>query len=379
MNLKDLSVAEIESRKAEIRELINNEDADLDALTEEVRALNAELEERKAEEAKKAELREAVAEGLGEETETIEIEEERKTMSDMEIRNSREYIDAYANYIKTGKDEECRALLSENGSGTVAVPELVYDIVKTAWEKDGIMSRVRKAYIKGNLKVGFEKSADPAYVHTEGSGAVTAEALVLGTVTIVPQSIKKMIQISDEALDLRGEAFLRYIYEELAYRIAKKAADTLVSAIANAATQSGTTTVGVPVVTVTTVAMDTIAQGIGALSDEATNPVVIMNKGSYATFKAAQYANGYGADIFEGCDVLFNNTLPSFSAATSGDIYAIVGDLGEGVLANFPNGNEITFKFDDLSLAASDLVQITGREYVGLGLVGPGCFVNIEK
>ena len=52
----------------------------------------------------------------------------------MEIRNSKEYINAYAEYIKTGDDRECRALLTENvGTGTVPVPEIVYDIVKTAW------------------------------------------------------------------------------------------------------------------------------------------------------------------------------------------------------------------------------------------------------
>ena len=80
-----------------------------------------------------------------------------------EIRNSKAYIDAYAEYIKNEDDTECRALLSENATnGTVPVPEMVYDIVKTAWEREGIMARVRKAYLKGNIKVPFELTADPA-------------------------------------------------------------------------------------------------------------------------------------------------------------------------------------------------------------------------
>ena len=129
-----------------------------------------------------------------------------------EIRNSKQYIDAYAEYIKSGDATECRALLSENATnGTVAVPELVYDIVKTAWEREGIMSRVRKSYIRGNLKVGFEISGTDATVHAEGV-AVDEESLVLGVVNLVPASIKKWISISDEALDLSGEAFLQYIY-----------------------------------------------------------------------------------------------------------------------------------------------------------------------
>ena len=131
---------------------------------------------------------------------------------------------AYADYIKSGKDEEVRSLLTTNvGVGTVAVPDFVYDIVKTAWEKSDIMSLVRKVNGAGNLKVQFEISGSDAVIHDEGSGAVSEETLTLGIVTLVPVSIKKWISISDEVYDLRGESFLRYIYDELTYRIAKKA------------------------------------------------------------------------------------------------------------------------------------------------------------
>lgn len=377
MELKDLSVSELEARKAEISTMVDNEDADLDALTEEVRAINAEIEERKNAEAKKDEIRSLVAEGVGEEIETIEEVEER-TM-DMEIRNSKQYIDAYAEYIKNGDDAECRALLTENNSGKVAVPEFVYDIVKTAWEKEGIMSRVRKAYIKGNLKVGFEVAGDPASVHTEGAAAPSEENLYLGIIELVPASIKKWITISDEAYDLRGEAFLRYIYDELAYRIAKKAADELIAKIQACGTASTATCVGVPAITANSIGMATIATAMANLSDEASDPVVMMNKLSYSAFKSVQYANGYGADPFEGLPVVFNDTITAFSVATTGDCYAIVGDLGQGALANFPNGQEITFKFDDKTLAERDLIKIVGREYVGLGVVAPNAFVKIEK
>lgn len=377
MELKEMTIEQLEERRAAIVAELDAPEADLDALESEARSIKEELESRKAEAAKKAEIRAAVANGNGEVIENMKVEETK--MNNTEIRNSAEYINAYAEYIKTGDDAECRALLTENGSGTVAVPELVYDIVKTAWEREGIMSRVRRAYLKGNMKVGFELSADGAWIHTEGSGAVTTENLVLGTVSIVPESIKKSIQISDEALDLRGEAFLNWVYDELAYRIAKKAADTLIGKIVAAGTASTSTAVGVPVVTATTVSMGTIASAIAQLSDEAANPVIIMNKLTYPVFKSVQYANGYGADPFEGLTVVFNNSLTAHSAATTGVCFAIVGDLGEGALANFPNGEDISFKFDDVSLADSDLVKITGREYVGLGVVAPNAFVKLVK
>ena len=377
---------ELLQRKDEISTILNETreftKEELDALKDEVRAIKGELERRKEEEAEKAEIRSAIAEGDGEVIETP-IKEERKVMSDMEIRNSAAYIDAYAEYIKTEDDTECRNMLTtENdttpsGTATVPVPEFVYDIVKTAWEREGIMSRVRKSYLKGNLKVGFEISGTDAVVHAEGGAAISTEDLVLGTVSLVPSYIKKVVQFSKEVMSLRGEEFLRYLYDELTYRIAKKAADELVAKIVACGTVSTTTCPGVPKIAVTQVAMGTIADAISHLSDEAQNPVIIMNKLTYSAFKTVQYANGYGADPFEGLPVVFNNSLTAFSAATTGVTYAIVGDLGEGALANFPNGEGIEFTFDNLTLKKQNLIEILGEQYVALGVVSQNAFVKI--
>lgn len=378
MEFKEMTVEQLEERKAAIPAELDNEDADLNALEEEVRGINNELEERKVAEEKKVEIREAVAAGQGTVVEQVKVEEVKK-MDNNEIRNSKEYINAYAEYIKTNDPAECRALLTENVSGQVPVPEIVYDIVKTVWQREGIMSRVRKAFVKGNLKVGFEISGTDAAVHTEGGDAVAEETLVLGVVNLVPQSIKKWISVSDEALDLRGEAFLDYIYDELAYRIAKKAADLLVAQIEACGTVSTTTCPSVPVVTAASASLGTIAAAMAALSDDAANPTIIMNKATWGTFKALQASGNYGYDPFEGLDVVFNNTITAYSAASTGDTYVIVGDLDQGALANFPNGEGIEFKFDDTTLMTSDLVRVLGREYVGIGVVAPDAFVKIQK
>lgn len=377
MELKEMTIDQLEERQAAIAAELDAPEADLDALESEARAINEEKESRKQAEAQKAEIRAAVAAGAGEVTETIPEERKETKMSEIEIRNSAEYINAYAEYIKSGDDAECRALLSENGSGTVAVPELVYDIVKTAWDKEGIMSRVKKSFLKGNLKVGFEISATGATKHAEGA-AVSEETLVLGIVELVPASIKKWVSISDEALDLRGEAFLSYIYDELAYQIAKKAADDLVAAIIACGTVSTTTCPSVPVLK-ENLAIGTIANAMAKLSDQASDPVIMMNKATYAAFKNAQYAASYPVDPFEGLPVVFNNTITAYSAATTGVTYAIVGDLGYGALANFPNGQEISFKYDDLTLAASDLVRVIGRQFIAEGVVAPDAFVKVTK
>lgn len=378
MDFKTATIEELTERRSAIKTEVDAPEADLDALEQELRGINEELESRKAVEAQKAEIREAVAAGDGETIKTIETEE-RKIMTNEEVRNSKEYIEAYANYIKTGKDDECRALLTENGTnGTVPVPEYVYEIVKTAWDKEGIMSRVRKAYLRGNLKVGFEISGEDAAIHTEGGDPVSYENLILGTVTIIPQSIKKAVQITDEVADMGGEAFLRYIYDEVAYRIAKKAADTLVAKIVACGTVSTTTCPSVPVITSTTVTVDLVAKAMAKLSDAANEPVIIMNKATWGKMKEAQYANKFSVDPFEGLPVVFNNSLTAFDAATTGVTWMIVGDLAEGAIANFPAGEGIQFKFDDLTLATNDMINVIGRQYVGLGVVAPNAFVKVN-
>lgn len=381
--IKTMTAEELDARVEEIRAAIdsNDETADFDAMSAELDAIEerrAAIQTERAEAQRKADLQ-AVLNGAGKETGITPTED--KTKMHNEIRNSAAYISAYANYIKTGKDEECRALLTENATnGTVPVPEFVYEIVKNAWENEGIMSRVSKSYLKGNLKVTFEVDGDAAAIHNEGAEAPTQENLILGVVDLTPVSIKKWIKISDELVDMGGEAFLRYIYDELTYRIAKKAADTLVSKIiacGTVSTNTPTTNVAVGVVATTSVSLGLIASALAKLSDQAQDPVIIMNRQTWGAFKAVQAAGNYGYDPFEGLPVIFNNSITAFSAATTGVTFAIVGDLGEGAKANFPNGEEITIKYDDLSEAEADLVKIVGREFVGLGVVGPDAFCKI--
>ena len=372
-----MTVEELEARLAQLPDEIEKDDADLDALDAEFKGITAELEARKAVAAKKAELRAAVATGAGA-TITEIPKEERKTMTNAEVRASHEYNVAYANYIKTGNDAECRALLTENVSGTVPVASYVEGRVRTAWDREGITSRVRKTFLKGNVKIGYEISATGAIVHTEAANtAVTEETLTLGIVSLVPQSIKKWISISDEVYDLAGEEFLDYIYDELTYRIAKKLADAIIADIEACGTASTGSLPAVPKITSTTVTLGLVAQALAELSDEATDPVIMMNKSTWGAFKAAQAAGNFGYDPFEGLPVVFNDTISAFSAATTGVTYAIVGDLGLGAQANFPNGQEIEIKFDDKTKMEYDLIRILGREYVGHAVVAPKAFCKI--
>ena len=99
MDIKEMTIEEMEARKAAIAAEIDTEGADLDALTEEVRAINAELEARKEAETKRAEIRASVAAGAG--TVIREKQTEERAMPTIEeIRGSKEYAGhCYHRYV----------------------------------------------------------------------------------------------------------------------------------------------------------------------------------------------------------------------------------------------------------------------------------------
>lgn len=377
MDIKAMTLDQIEERKSAIVEELEADGADLNALEAEMKGLNAELEERAATESKKAEIRAAVAAGAGEIVKKVEREERTDMKTNEQVRASQEYLDAFAKFIVTENDAECRSLLTENVSGSVPVPSIVDDIIRTAWDNDELISRVRKTYVRGNLKVPFEKSATGAYVHTEGTTAPTEESLELGIVSLIAKNIKKYIYVSDEAIAQGGETLVRYIYDEITYQITKELAALVVNDIKTASPSASSSAASVAAVTAAP-SVTTIAKAYANLSDQADNPVVIMNKLTYANFVAAQAAGNFAFDPFNNLPVVYNNSLPAYDSASANAVYAIVGDLS-GAQINYPEGDGVVLKYDDMSKAEDDLVKILGRQYAAHGVTACGMFCNIKK
>ena len=366
-----LGFDELEERKAAIASETDEADAEkLDALTAELEAIEERIKALDLEREESRKAAEAVARGAGK---TIETRKDEKTMTDMEIRNSHDYIEAFAKYVKTGNDKECRALYSDNVEsplvGSIPVPTFVGEIVAKRLEDSEILRRVRRMNAAGNVKVGFEISAPAAAAHEEGGEAVTEEALVLGIVTLVPTTYKKWVSVSDEALDsMSGEAYLSYIYDEVARGIIKAEENAVVAAIL-AAPQ--TADADSPAVAKTGTAAGNIADFVNAralLSSAAEDLVIICTPAQYASYRALQMAAQYGVDPFDGLEVLFNDTVTA----------PIIGDLS-GVMMNLPKGDAIEFKYDDHSLMTSDMVRILGRQPAAIGLVGNKFFAKVAE
>lgn len=376
--MKFKTMQEIEQRRAQIREEMEKEGADLTALEAEVRELKENEEEIRKAAQNAAETRKKIAAGL----EGTVLDSHVETNADKtldEIRASKEYVEAYARYILSEDDKECRALLTKNApaSGQVPVPVFVDQIIRTAWNNEPVLARVRRTEFRGNVQVPFEKAADPAYVHEEGYTAQTEESLEIGIVSLIPKNIKKYIRISDELVDMGGEALLRYIYDELTHQIVKKLAALCVTDIASANTTHGSTAIGIPQVTGAP-SLTIVPEAEAQLTDEAENLVVVMNRKTSAAFVAARAAGNFAVDPYDGLVVIYNDALPAYADASASDVYAIVGDLfGEQV--NYPNGDGVVIKYDDMSESEKDLVKVVGRQYAAHGVTGPGRLCNIVK
>lgn len=359
-----LGLEEIETRAAQIAEETAEADmetletlnAELDAIEERKKAIAIETEE-------KRKAAEAVAAGAGE---IIEKREEIKPMENKEIRNTPEYIEAFAKYVKTGKDLECRKLLTTEASGTVPIPEFVDDAIQTAWENDEIFSRVSKTFVPGNDKVAFEWETSGAAVHMEGADANAQETLKLGVVELNCQYIKKWLSVSDKTLAMGPRDLLTYLYDEFEYQIIKKIADLIVAGIFDAVTVSDAANVGVPQVEGPVTPANILA-AIGMLSSNARDRVFIASGATITAVRQAALSASYAYDPFFGLTVI------QCDALTEG---AVVGDLA-GVRVNLPEGGEVKFLFDELSLAEEDLVKVVGKLLVGYGVVRPGMFANI--
>ena len=377
MEIRDIEL--IDQRLEEIRALdisAMDDQAEVEKLTAEAKELN---EKRAAlvEERKQAEAKVLASAEVTEEHENREA----KPMEEKITRDSQAYLDAYIEAKKTGDDTELRALLSTNAAsgGTIAVPVAVEEAVEDAWNKDKILNRVRATEYPGNYEANFYISGSGAVIHAEGGAEISDEELNLGTVTLIPQSVKKNLAISKAALKLRGQAFLDSMRQEVYDEVMYAAGGVLLTDIINAPATSSATKPGVPTVSVSAFGANDIINAEALLSDRAVHKVAIMNAKTYAAYKSIRTSDGYPVAIFDGIEVLIDNRLPALADASAGDALVILGDLNYGARANFPDGKEVEIIVDRITRKKGNIVDIFGELFLSIGVTQANAFAKIVK
>lgn len=408
-------MAEIVARKNEIVDDVNAkkeefENADtgkrdellneVEALTEEADKIDEEVE--KLEEERKSMKAQEERMSLTKNLSKTAIEERKDQIEKMEnkdnVLNSKEYNQLYADFIRGKSDEkEVRSFLNERALATstsnVPVPVIMQGFVETAWAEYGKFSRlVSETFEPAILKIPVETAATGASWHDELGEAPQEETITLGQIILQPKMIKKWISLTDELMAMSAEDFLRYVSDELVYRVVLALDEAIISrtdnnglgvigVVGNANTESITSALGFNVVNEAIANLITFDDLTVAM-----NPATFFNNFMGLTdlqglpiFRVVQDNTNRPQYYISGHRVEFTNALPAYDSADAGDVYAVVGNFRRGYRLNYPQGRNVITLVDPYTLATQDLVRMIGRLYVAGNVVKPKHFVEIKK
>lgn len=263
MNIEEMNLQEIETRKAELNAEIDTAEGDaLVAIEAEIDALN----ERQDLLEKKAEARKAVEEGAG--VITKEFEEERKTMFGVETI---EYRDAWTKrLINRDMSEEERAALA---TASYVIPTMT---VNAVWDR-----LIKPAELLGKVDVSqfpsyvrFPKVATVGAATAQAVGAVFSESSdAFGYVDLIPNEYVKLLTVGADidhmAIPAVHDWIVKNLTDSIRYAINK---DIVVGSGSNALNGLATA----------------IAANTGNLPDTITKASILKVMGSLD----AQYQNG---------------------------------------------------------------------------------------
>lgn len=332
----------------------------------------------------------------------IKVEERKEQINMENVLNTHEYNQIYADMIRGKVDEkEVRSFLQKRtdpdpglltSTTNVPVPVIMQGFVETAWYQYGKFSRiVAETFEPAILKIPVETAASGAAWHTEGGDAVDEEYITLGQIILQPKMIKKWISLSDELMAMAAEDFLRYVADELVYRVILALDEAIISRtdlnglgvigiVGNANTETLSAALDFNVINeaisglVTfedlVIAMNpaTFFKNFMGLTDQVGNPIFRIvhdneNRPQY-------YLSGYRVE--------FTQALPAYEDADPGDAYAVVGNFRRGYRLNYPQGRDVITLVDPYTLATKDLVRMIGRLYVAGNVVKPKHFVELK-
>lgn len=242
MEVKDMKMEDIETRMAEINELLNDENADIDALTEEVNALEARSNEIKEAVEKRNLLVSKVAEGqIGEiieerKMEENKVEEKVYTINDAEYRvawlknlNGEDLTEMEKRVLVTGITGSTEGEATDVSNKSLLVPtKTLNEIWSLISEKHPFLADCRKLYSNAVVEIPVHSEGGLAEIVEENNAASAEEANTFIKVTLAGKSFVKYVDITYRMQKMSIDALEDYLAREIADGIGNKmAADAI--------------------------------------------------------------------------------------------------------------------------------------------------------
>lgn len=228
MELKTMTIEQLEARSAEIVKSLDTMTEIPDELIEEARGIKAELESRKEVEKRSEEIRKALAGGAGKQVRDFGKKEEKSFGIDTE-----EYRSAWLKNLMGAplSETEKRAYASTDANN--AIPTIVADKMFEKMVKIApILSRITLLRVKGFVKFAVQGTHNAAATHTENS-VITPAADTIVTVTLGAVEFIKILQISAATEAMSVAAFEDWLTKTLAEDIARKIDDYIINGGSN--------------------------------------------------------------------------------------------------------------------------------------------------
>lgn len=310
---------EIETRLAQIRQEMEQDGADLDALTEEVRKLKEELAGIEEQAEKRRQLREAVAGGAGTVVRSFAQEQQSEPFG----ISSEEYRTAWLKRLqrKDLTDAEQRAYTAANG----AISKLVVnDIMSVVRDHAPLLQKITLIYSNAKITYYVEGDNAEAEDHTENA-AITPASDTLTPVELDPKEIVKMIQVSESAQKMSIPAFNAWLTKMLGEAIARKINSKIIAAMSAAAASAGTT---ITAATVQALLGSVKGDNVEIICTRSTLytkllPLQDNSKSSIVRFEGGK-ATVYGIPVNPDDNVAADTVL-------AGDLPKFVGAMGEDI------------------------------------------------
>lgn len=220
-------IKEIETRLSAIKEEMEVDGADLEALNSETDNL---IEERKnllkAVEERKSILNKIGKGELGE-GEKIMQTEEKRTFG----RDSAEYRSAFFKNLRGIElnEVEKRAFTSTTGSAGAVIPtQTANEIIKKLKQLAPLLGEITLLHVAGYVTFAIEGSKADAAIHTE-NGTLTATEDTLVSVTLGSYEICKLVQVSKTVATMSIDAFESWLVDMITEKLSEKITTYLVN------------------------------------------------------------------------------------------------------------------------------------------------------